>query len=131
MKGIEHFKHKDALVGYAKSKGIESADTAVIGTGVIMILGGLGVILGTFVQVALALIVVFLVGTSIMMHAYWKETDANKKMSERISYPKELIEQVGAYLATKPFAEVYQLIQSLQQKGEPVKAAAPAEESAP
>jgi hypothetical protein len=39
-------------------------------------------------------------------------------MSDRISYPKELIEQVGAYLATKPFQEVYQ---SLQQKGEPVK----------
>ena len=51
-------------------------------------------------------------------------------MSERISYQIELIEQVGAYLATKPFQEVYQLIQSLQQKGELVKAAAPSEESA-
>ena len=50
-------------------------------------------------------------------------------MSERISYPKDLIEQVGADLATKPFAEVYQLIQALQQKGEPVKPEPTTEES--
>ena len=40
---------------------------------------------------------------------------------ERISYPKELIEQVGAYLATRPFQDVYKLISELQSKGEPVK----------
>jgi hypothetical protein len=50
-------------------------------------------------------------------------------MSERISYPKEIIEQVGSYLATKPFQEVYQLIQALQQQGEPVKTESPKEES--
>jgi hypothetical protein len=42
-------------------------------------------------------------------------------MSDRISYPKDLIEQIGAYLATHPFQEVYKLISDLQSKGEPVK----------
>ena len=42
-------------------------------------------------------------------------------MSDRISYPKELIEQVGAYLPTRPFQDVYKLISELQSKGEPVK----------
>ncbi|MCB9805528.1 DoxX family protein [Candidatus Nomurabacteria bacterium] len=86
IKGVEHFKNKEGLVGYAKSKGIEKADTAVIGTGVMMILGGLGIVLGTFVQVAFGLIILFLVPTSIMMHAYWKETDGGKKMNEKISF---------------------------------------------
>lgn len=90
MGGIRHFKDKDSMVNYAKSKGVASAEIATIMTGLLLILGGLGIILGTFIQVAMGLLVLFLVPTSFIMHAFWKETDPQIKMSDRSNFLKNM-----------------------------------------
>lgn len=88
MNGYNHFKNKAGLIGYTQSKGIKSAETAVIGTGVMLVLGGLGIVLGTFIQIAMGLLVIFLIGTNLKMHAYWKETDPQTQSGERIHFMK-------------------------------------------
>lgn len=90
MSGLNHFKHKDSLIGYAKSKGIAAPGAGVAITGILMIIGGLGIILGIFTQVALLAIVLFLIPTTFKMHAYWKETDPAAKMNEQINFMKNL-----------------------------------------
>ena len=42
-------------------------------------------------------------------------------MEKYISYPVELIEQIGGYLATRPYQEVFKLITALQQQGKPLE----------
>lgn len=81
-----HFTNADMMAGYAASKGVPAAKLGVLGTGVLLLLGGLGIILGLWVQWALLCLVVFLVPTSLMMHAYWKVTDPAARMAERMNF---------------------------------------------
>jgi putative oxidoreductase len=63
---------------YAKARGIPSPKVAVAGTGIILLLGGLSMFLGVY-PVGIILLIVFLLGVSLQMHAYWKVDDAQMK----------------------------------------------------
>lgn len=85
------------MIGYAKMKKVPMADVAVPGTGILLLLGGAGIIFWVFVPWAILALLVFLVPTSFMMHAYWKESDANMKTGDRINFWKNMA-LVGALL---------------------------------
>ena len=68
------------MTGYAASKGTPFPSLAVLGSGMMIMLGGLGVIFGQYIQISLALIAFFLLAITPVMHNFWKETDPNKKM---------------------------------------------------
>lgn len=97
MSAWGHFKHLDMLSGYAASKGVASAKPAVFVSGVLLLLGGLGVVFGITPEASLTLLIIFLVPVSYKMHAFWKETDPNAKMMERIQFMKNMA-LVGALL---------------------------------
>lgn len=101
--GINHFRNSGHLAGYAASKGVPQPKLAVIGSGIIAFLGGLGILVGIYMQIALWLIVVFLVPVTFMMHAFWKQTDPMAKMNEMIAFQKNLA-LVGAALMLLPIA---------------------------
>lgn len=42
-----------------------------------------------------------------------------EKQPERISLPTELVNRVVGYLASKPFAEVHELINGMQRQAKP------------
>ena len=88
--GYNHFKHVKMLAGYAGSKGVPMPREAVLLTGLMMFLGGLGVLLGVYVTYSIYLLVVFLLVTTFMMHNFWKVTDQNMRMSEEINFKKNL-----------------------------------------
>lgn len=90
MTGLNHFMKKDNMVAYAKMKGIKSAGPAVLFSGALLVIGGIGTILGVFPDVALALIILFLIPVSFKMHNFWKETDPERKMSEQINFMKNM-----------------------------------------
>ena len=90
MNAWSHFKGLDGLSGYAASKGVPSARSAVFVSGVLLLLGGLGVVFGISPEASLALLIIFLIPVSFKMHAYWKETDPNAKMSQRIAFMKNM-----------------------------------------
>ena len=46
MNGFNHFAQRNMLIGYAKSKGIPAPPLAVGGSGVLLLLGGLSLLLG-------------------------------------------------------------------------------------
>ncbi len=85
-----HLGNTAALAGYAKSKGVASPRFAVIGSGLLLLAGGLGVLLGVYVQYALACLVLFLLPVSFTMHAYWRETDAMGRMSDEVNFWKNM-----------------------------------------
>ena len=90
MSGYNHFKGHQMLTGYAQSKKVPMASTAVWATGVMLLLGGLGILLGVYIQLSVLLLAVFLLGTTLIMHQYWKVTDQGAKMGEQINFMKNM-----------------------------------------
>lgn len=88
MGGVNHFAHLSNLSAYAKSKGTPAASVAVGGTGLLLLLGGLSMVLGFYPIVGIVLLVVFLLGVSFQMHAYWKVSDPQQRMGEQINFMK-------------------------------------------
>jgi len=90
MSGYKHFAKRPMYTKYAASKKVPAPTAAVIGTGVLLILGGLSVLLGVFPQIGLWLIVAFLVGTTPMMHNFWAVSDPDQKPMETVQFMKNV-----------------------------------------
>ena len=90
MSGFNHFKNHAALSGYAQSKGVPMAKLSVWVTGLMMLIGGFGILLGAWVNLSIALLALFLLSAAFMMHPYWKATDEMSRMNDRINFMKNL-----------------------------------------
>ena len=97
MSGITHFSKTEGMTGYAQSRGMMSPKASVLLSGVFLLLGGLGVLLGVYVQIALALLVLFLLAAAFGIHHFWTDTDEGQKMSEMTNFMKNMA-LVGALL---------------------------------
>lgn len=98
MSGMQHFTRMEGMIGYAKSKNVSTPKLAVGASGALIVLGGLGVLLGAYVQFALLLIALFLVLVTFTMHAFWADTDPNMKMADTVNFWKN-VALLGAALA--------------------------------
>jgi len=88
--GYSHFVNLAEMTGYTTMKKVPMARAAVIIGGVMLTLGGLAIVLNRFAILGMCLVVLFLIPTTIIMHAFWKETDQNARMMERIQFAKNL-----------------------------------------
>ena len=88
--GLNHFKGLRMMAGYAKSKGTPAPELAVGGTGAMLILGGLSILLGAYPVAGIVLLVIFLAGASVGMHDFWKAKDAQTRMAELVNFTKNL-----------------------------------------
>ena len=96
--GLAHFLGAKGLIGYASFKKVPMPSLAVYGTGLLMLLGGLGVTFGIYREVALGMIALFLVPTTVFMHDFWNESDPSAKMNGKIAFLKN-VALLGATLA--------------------------------
>lgn len=91
MSGINHFTRTKQMAEYAKAVGnVPAASAAVLGTGVLLLFGGLSILLGFHPRIGAALLIVFLVPTSFMMHAYWKIADPMQKAGDMAQFWKNI-----------------------------------------
>ncbi len=95
--GSNHFTDEKKLVGFAKSKGVAYPRAAVLLTGIMLVLGGLGVLLNVYLQASVVLLIVFMVPTTFAMHNFWKASDPMHKMNDHISFMKN-VALIGALL---------------------------------
>lgn len=86
--GINHFRGVDMMSGYAASKGVPSPKLAVLGSGLLLIIGGLSVLTGYQPAIGVAALVLFLVPVTLVMHAFWKIDDPQAKMAEAVNFMK-------------------------------------------
>jgi len=89
MNGINHFTKSRTMAGYAKSKKVPFPEFFVFLTGLMLILGGASLLLGYYPILGIALIVVFLVITSLFMHNFWA-VPQEQRMSEMINFMKNI-----------------------------------------
>ena len=89
MSGYNHFQHLQMLTGYAQSKGVPMPKESVILTGLMLVLGGLGILLGFYIGFSIFLLALFLFVTTFTMHQFWKITDQSR-MGEQINFMKNM-----------------------------------------
>jgi putative oxidoreductase len=90
MNGFNHFAQLNMMTGYTKSKGIPAPALAVGGSGVLLFLGGLSLLLGYHPTIGAALLVIFLLGVSFGMHNFWTVQDPQAKQGEMINFLKNM-----------------------------------------
>jgi putative oxidoreductase len=90
VSAANHFTHTDAMTAYAQGRGVPAARAAVLAGGVLLLLGGLSVLLGVWPDLGALLLAVFLIPTALLMHAFWKETDLQAKLTEQVQFSKDL-----------------------------------------
>src|SRR3989338_2759588 len=88
--GYNHFKNLGMLTGYAQSKGVPMPKEMVMLTGLMMLLGGAGVLLGVYIEFSVLLLSLFLLGTLVKMHKYWEVADPMAQMGESVNFYKNL-----------------------------------------
>jgi uncharacterized membrane protein YphA (DoxX/SURF4 family) len=97
MAGFNHIKNLNSMSEYAKTKGTPSPKLAVAGSGILLLLGGISMLLGVYPVAGIVLLITFLVGASFQMHAFWKASDAQFKQIDLINFTKNMA-LVGALL---------------------------------
>ncbi|MBC7269442.1 MAG: DoxX family protein [Streptomyces sp.] len=87
---VAHLTQSRSMAAYATSRGLPAALPATVGSGVLMLAGALSVVLGVWADLGALLLVVFLVPTALLMHAFWKETEPQSRQLEMIQFFKDL-----------------------------------------
>jgi len=90
MNGFNHFAQLNMMTGYAKSKGVPAPALAVGGSGVLLFLGGLSLLLGYHPTIGAALLVTFLLGVSFGIHNFWTVQDQQAKQVEMTNFLKNM-----------------------------------------
>jgi uncharacterized membrane protein YphA (DoxX/SURF4 family) len=95
--GVNHMRHRQQMAGYAASKGTPAPDAAVLGSGALLLCGGLSVLTGVRPREGLTALVAFLIPVSLQMHRFWDVEDAGQHQAELINFTKNMA-LVGAAL---------------------------------
>ncbi|WP_049580039.1 DoxX family protein [Streptomyces sp. SBT349] len=85
-----HLTQTKAMAGYARSKGVPAPEAVVFGSGVLMLVGALSVLLGVWADLGALLLVVFLIPTALTVHPFWKETDPGVRQNEMLHFLKDI-----------------------------------------
>src|SRR5690349_8057828 len=72
---MNHFVNASTLAGYVASKGVPAPQVAVLATGLLLLLGGISLIVGAWPRAGAAMIMLFLLGVTPVMHDFWNATD--------------------------------------------------------
>src|SRR5205809_594610 len=78
------------MTPYAAAKGIPAPRLAVLGSGSLIILGGLSVLLGVRPTWGVLLLTAFLVPTSFLMHNYWAASDPAVRQMDMTNFKKNI-----------------------------------------
>ena len=88
--GLAHFMKLDAMGGAAAARGVPAPTVMTVGTGLMILVGGVTVLLGWHRFIGAGLLVLFLVSTAFLMHPFWKEQDPTARMNEMAHFQKDL-----------------------------------------
>ena len=96
FQGLNHFMNTDEMAGYAGSNGVPAARFGVIASGIMLLLGGLGIIPGVYPIVAAGMLAVFFVLVTPVMHDFWAAPE-EEQQNEMVNFIKN-VELLGASL---------------------------------
>jgi len=86
--GLSLFLKLHRFSGFAASRGVPMPQFAVLVSGVLMFIGGLGVIISY--PSSAGLLILFLVPATFVMHPFWHEKEPNARASEMQSFLRNI-----------------------------------------
>ncbi len=89
MSGIGHMTQTEMMSGYAESRGIRPGRPLVIISGLALIAGGLGIILGIWIDLAAIGMAVLLILIALGMHHFWTD-EPDARGLDMIQFQKDL-----------------------------------------
>lgn len=88
--GIGHLAQPDDTAGYAESRGIGNGKLMAQVSGVLILLGGLGVILGIYPDLAALGLVAYVLIAAFLVHHFWTDDDPQTQTVEMSMFMKNL-----------------------------------------
>jgi putative oxidoreductase len=95
MGGLGHFSQ--ATIKYAAAQGVPLASIAVPISGAIALAGGLSIAIGYKARAGAALLIVFLIPVTIMLHDFWAIPDPLMAQMQQVMFMKN-VSMLGAAL---------------------------------
>ncbi|MFT3839052.1 MAG: DoxX family protein [Myxococcaceae bacterium] len=92
---FNHFTKTEQMAQYASSHGVTGASGWVVFTGLMLLAGGLSVLLGLAPRIGLAVLVLFLLPVSFIMHNFWAES-GEQAMTDMMNFMKNIALAGGA-----------------------------------
>lgn len=108
MSAVGHFTKDsaNAMTEFTKSKGVPAPGLAVFVTGIMLLLGGLSILLGAYVNIGALLLVIFLIPTAFIMHNFWADKDPMMRQNNQIHFMKDLALAGAAFLIWYLYQEI-------------------------
>ena len=86
--GVNHFRNYAAVRGYCEYKRVPMPGPSAIISGVWLLVAGSSVLVGLRPEVGLALIALFLVVVTPVIHDFWTVADPAQRMGELVNFTK-------------------------------------------
>lgn len=96
--GINQLVNLQGMTQYAASKGVPMPEMAVIGTAILILLGGLSIILGFRPHIGAACVALFLTCITPTMHDFWNMPTAGQRAGEMAHFMKNVALLGGALM---------------------------------
>src|SRR6476619_7369933 len=71
-------------------EGLPAPDLAVIGTGMLIVVAGVMIVIGFWVDLAALAIFFFLLGTAFLFHDFWTIEDPQERLLDSVHFQKDL-----------------------------------------
>ncbi|WP_134670112.1 DoxX family protein [Halorussus marinus] len=93
--GFNHFVQTEQMTGYAEFKGLPAPTLSVLGSGAVLVAGGLGVLAGAFPVASAVAVAAFLLLSAVTMHDFWAVPD-DQRQDEMTQFLKNVALAGGA-----------------------------------
>lgn len=93
--GLNHFLDGEGMIGYAQHKGLPAPTLAVYGSGAVLVLGGISIVLGVLPVVGAVAVTIFLLVAAVLMHDFWA-VSADEQQTEMTQFLKNVALAGGA-----------------------------------
>ena len=96
--GLTHVFQLNQMSQYTASMGVPLPTVATLVTGIMILSGGLSILLGYKVKIGAILLVVFLIPTSFIAHAFWSIEDSMQSQMQMSMFMKNIAMTGGALM---------------------------------
>jgi uncharacterized membrane protein YphA (DoxX/SURF4 family) len=93
--GVNHFMNVDEMTGYAEFKGLPAPRASVLGSGGLLVFGGVSLIVGVLPAIGAAALAIFLIVSAVTMHDFWN-LEGEDAQTEMTSFLKNVTMAAGA-----------------------------------
>lgn len=90
INGAGHFFQLNMMSQYAGMKGVPAPTIAVLGSGLLLLIGSLTMITGFQPDIGAIALILFLLPVAFMMHNFWTIEDEMQKQGEMVNFMKNI-----------------------------------------